>query len=104
MEQIAKKDRYLFPHYAFYVREMKIKSIGQLLESYRSLTLTYMADAFGITEDYMDQGKLFYRGLYCVLNPGVNFSPMSPKLVRTYPHIVENQGITMAPLLLRFIL
>lgn len=55
VEQIAKKDRYLFPHYAFYVREMKIKSIGQLLESYRSLTLTYMADAFGITEDYMDQ-------------------------------------------------
>ena len=35
VEQIAKKDRYLFPHYAFYVREMKIKSIGQLLESYR---------------------------------------------------------------------
>ena len=28
----------------------------------------------------------------------VNFSHMSPKLVRTYPHIVENQGITMAPL------
>ena len=55
VEQIAKKDRYLNPHYAFYVREMKIKAFGQLLESYRSLTLTYMADAFGITEDYMDQ-------------------------------------------------
>ena len=26
----------------------------QLLESYRSLTLKYMADAFGVTEDYMD--------------------------------------------------
>ena len=26
----------------------------QLLESYRSLTLGYMADAFGVTEDYMD--------------------------------------------------
>ena len=55
VEQLAKKDRYLNPHYAFYVREMKIKAFGQLLESYRSLTLTYMAEAFGITEDYMDQ-------------------------------------------------
>jgi len=25
-----------------------------LLESYRSLTLSYMADAFGVTEEYMD--------------------------------------------------
>ena len=33
----------------------------------------------------------------------VNFSRMSPKLVRTYPHIVENRRITMAPLFLRFI-
>ncbi len=54
VEQIAKKDRFLFSHYAFYVREMKIKAFSQLLESYRSLTLTYMADAFGITEEYMD--------------------------------------------------
>ena len=39
------------------------------------------------------------------IEPGiqVNFSPMSPKLVRTYPHIVEKQKITMAPLLLRLI-
>ena len=33
----------------------------------------------------------------------VNFSRMSPKLVRTYPLIVENQGITMAPVILRLI-
>ena len=55
VEQICKKDRYLHSHYAFYVREMKIKAFGQLLESYRSLTLGYMADAFGITEEFMDQ-------------------------------------------------
>ena len=48
VEQTAKKDRYLNPHYAFYVREMKIKAFGQLLESYRSLTLSYMAEAFGM--------------------------------------------------------
>jgi 26S proteasome regulatory subunit N7 len=27
----------------------------QLLESYRSLTLEYMADAFGVTIEYIDQ-------------------------------------------------
>jgi len=54
LEQVLKADRYLYPHYAFYVREIKIKAYAQLLESYRSLTLTYMADAFGVTEHYMD--------------------------------------------------
>ena len=46
--------RYLHSHYAYYIREMKIKAYAQLLESYRSLTLEYMADAFGVSEDYMD--------------------------------------------------
>jgi len=46
LEQIMKADRYLAPHYAYYVREMKVKAYAQLLESYRSLTLAYMADAF----------------------------------------------------------
>ena len=44
----------MFPHYKYYVREVKIKAYAQLLESYRSLTLGYMADAFGVTEDYID--------------------------------------------------
>jgi len=55
VEQIAKTDRYWNPHYAFYVRELKIKVFAQLLESYRSLKLTYIADAFGVTEDYIDR-------------------------------------------------
>lgn len=33
---------------------MRIKAYAQLLDSYRSLTLKYMADAFGVTDDYMD--------------------------------------------------
>ena len=31
----------------------------------------------------------------------INVSRMSPKLLRTEPHLVENRGITMAPLFLR---
>jgi len=54
VEQSLKADRYMFPHYKYYVREVKIKAYAQLLESYRSLTLGYMADAFGVTEDYID--------------------------------------------------
>lgn len=50
-----KADRYLFPHYKFYVREVKIKAYAQLLESYSSLTLGYMAQAFGVTEKYIDE-------------------------------------------------
>ena len=34
------------------------------------------------------------------ISPEVNVSRMSPKLLRAQPHIVENQGITMAPLFL----
>lgn len=55
VEQILKLDRYSAPHYAFYIREMKIKAFAQQLESYRSLTLDYMAEAFGVTEDYIDR-------------------------------------------------
>ena len=49
------KDRYLAAHYRYYVREMRILAYAQLLESYRSLTLPYMAEAFGVSIDYIDQ-------------------------------------------------
>lgn len=55
VERVMKEDRYLHAHYAYYVREMKVKAFAQLLESYRSLTLTYMSEAFNVTEDYMDR-------------------------------------------------
>ena len=55
VEQTMRQDRYLAAHYRYYVREMRILAYTQLLESYRSLTLTYMAKAFGVTEDYIDR-------------------------------------------------
>ena len=39
VEQAMKSDRFLNPHYAFYVREMKVRAFAQLTASYRSLTL-----------------------------------------------------------------
>lgn len=55
VEEKMKYDRYLAPHYRYYVREMRILAYSQLLESYQSLTLQYMANAFGVTEDFIDK-------------------------------------------------
>ncbi|WFD20337.1 proteasome regulatory particle subunit [Malassezia caprae] len=42
-------------HTQFYVREMRIIAFSQLLESYRSVALDRMAQAFGVTTEYMDR-------------------------------------------------
>jgi len=55
VEDLMKNDRLLCAHYAYYVREIRIMAYAQLLESYRSLTLQYMADAFGVTVGFIDQ-------------------------------------------------
>ncbi|XP_072027586.1 26S proteasome non-ATPase regulatory subunit 6-like [Amphiura filiformis] len=55
VEQKLKIDRLMAPHYNYYVREMRILAYTQLLESYRSLTLQYMADAFGVSINFIDQ-------------------------------------------------
>ena len=55
VEEDMKYDRLLSPHYRYYVREMRIHAYSQLLESYRSLTLDYMANAFGVTKGFIDQ-------------------------------------------------
>ncbi|XP_046385272.1 26S proteasome non-ATPase regulatory subunit 6 [Ischnura elegans] len=55
VENFFKTDYLLSPHYRYYVREMRIMAYSQLLESYRSLTLQYMATAFGVSVDFMDQ-------------------------------------------------
>ncbi|XP_023664497.1 26S proteasome non-ATPase regulatory subunit 6-like [Paramormyrops kingsleyae] len=55
VEQEMKKNWLFAPHYRFYVREMRILAYSQLLESYRSLTLGYMAEAFGVGPEFIDQ-------------------------------------------------
>ncbi|XP_018323910.1 26S proteasome non-ATPase regulatory subunit 6 [Agrilus planipennis] len=55
VERNFRKDYLLNPHYRYYVREMRILAYSQLLESYRSLTLQYMAEAFGVSTDFIDE-------------------------------------------------
>lgn len=47
--------RLLNAHARYYVREMRIIAYAQLLESYRSVTLRSMADAFGVTDAFIDR-------------------------------------------------
>lgn len=55
VEQEMKQDRHFHSHYRYFVREMRILGYSQLLESYRSLTLQYMANAFGVSEEFIDR-------------------------------------------------
>ena len=55
VEELLYADFIFNPHYRFYVREMRIMAYAQLLESYRSLTSACMAEAFGVTETFIDQ-------------------------------------------------
>jgi len=55
IELSFKGDRLLAPHASYYIREMRIIAYTQLLESYRSLTLQYMADAFGVSTAFIDK-------------------------------------------------
>ena len=55
METVLKQDRYFAPHVFYYVREMRIMAYSQLLESYNSLTLQYMANAFGVSVEFIDK-------------------------------------------------
>lgn len=54
VETNLRKDYLVHPHYRFYTREMRIIAYTQLLDSYRSLTLQYMAEAFGVSTEYID--------------------------------------------------
>lgn len=48
------QDRYLGPHATYIVREYRVLAYSQFLEAYRSVTLSSMANAFGITVTLLD--------------------------------------------------
>ncbi|KAK9453752.1 26S proteasome subunit RPN7-domain-containing protein [Dipodascopsis uninucleata] len=53
-ESHLKVNRYIAPHSKYYVKEMRRKGYTQLLESYKALSLKSMADAFGVSEEFLD--------------------------------------------------
>lgn len=71
IEETLHNDRLFSKHTSYYIREMRILSYGQLLESYSSLTLEYMANAFGISIEMLDRelAKFIAAGrLHCKID------------------------------------
>ena len=54
-EDFLTKDRYLYEHRAWFVREMRLRAYQQLLQSYRIVGLDSMAKAFGVTVNFLDR-------------------------------------------------
>ena len=48
-------DRFFAPHASWYLREMRVAAYVQFLESYKSVTLLGMAQAFGVSTGFLDQ-------------------------------------------------
>jgi 26S proteasome regulatory subunit N7 len=42
-------------HVRYYVRELRIKAYSQFLESYKSVTIKSLADAFGVGENFLER-------------------------------------------------
>uniref|UniRef100_A0A915KN18 26S proteasome non-ATPase regulatory subunit 6 n=1 Tax=Romanomermis culicivorax TaxID=13658 RepID=A0A915KN18_ROMCU len=55
MEPRLKYDRFLAPHYIYYCRAMRTKAYKQLISSYSSINLKYIAELFNVTEEYIDK-------------------------------------------------
>lgn len=54
-ETFLTQDRYLYEHRAWFVREMRLRGYQQLLQSYRVVGLATMAQAFGVSVDFLDK-------------------------------------------------
>ncbi|PGH35559.1 26S proteasome regulatory subunit N7 [[Emmonsia] crescens] len=54
-DNFLSQDRYLYEHRAWFVREMRLRGYQQLLQSYRVVGLSSMANDFGVTVDFLDR-------------------------------------------------
>jgi len=52
--EVIKTDRYFSQHARYYWREVRVLAYSQFLESYRSVSLTSMAQTFGVSAEYLD--------------------------------------------------
>jgi 26S proteasome regulatory subunit N7 len=70
-DQILQPSRYLSEHANYYIREMRRKAYAQLLESYKALSLKSMADAFGVSVEFLDSDLCKFipnKKLNCVID------------------------------------
>jgi 26S proteasome regulatory subunit N7 len=62
-EQV-KSDKYLKDHAHYYTKEMRLVAYKQYLESFKSVTIDNMANAFGVSGDFIDRelSTFIYNG------------------------------------------
>ncbi|KAG7663960.1 RPN7 [[Candida] subhashii] len=53
-DKLLLPNKFLYKHANYFLREMRCKAYGQLLESYKSLSIKSMAQNFNITEEFLD--------------------------------------------------
>ena len=53
--EFLSKDRYLYEHRRWFVKEMRLRAYAQLLQSYRVVGLENMAKSFGVSVDWLDR-------------------------------------------------
>lgn len=64
-------DRLMSTHKKFVLKELRIMIYSQFLESYKSVTLGCMAEAFGVSEEFLDRelsGFISMRRLHCKID------------------------------------
>ncbi|KAK4580087.1 proteasome regulatory particle subunit [Recurvomyces mirabilis] len=54
-ESFLSKDRYLYEHRSWFVREMRLRAYQQLLQSYKVVSLESMAKSFGVGVEWLDR-------------------------------------------------
>jgi 26S proteasome regulatory subunit N7 len=54
VEPLLRADRYMHPHTSYWMRELHILAYQQFLDSYQSVTLDAMAQAFGVSPEFID--------------------------------------------------
>jgi 26S proteasome regulatory subunit N7 len=65
------EDKYLKDHAQYYTKEMRLVSYKQYLESYKSVTIDNMANAFGVSGDFIDKELstfIYYGKLNCKID------------------------------------
>ncbi|MEN2496365.1 MAG: 26S proteasome non-ATPase regulatory subunit 6 [Marteilia pararefringens] len=71
IEQEMKKSYFMADTYHLYVEDIRVVAYSQLLESYSSLSLDYMAELFGVNSQFMDEEIAHYVAkdkLNCKIN------------------------------------
>ncbi|TIC37277.1 PCI-domain-containing protein [Wallemia mellicola] len=99
-ETYLKPSVYLHQHSRYYTREIRIRAYAQLLESYKSLNISSLAKAFGVSEEFIDKefSKLIPAGrLHCVLDKVTNVveSNRPDSRNKQYQQVVQNGDVLL---------